>query len=125
MVPCIIKRLQRAQQTDSLLLRCIDVLAFLPCTECKDNSLEKLATHRMSLGDNHPETWIAIGYYCLKKNHKQSRTGYLAQKAYALDNLRIQALLLKVLALLKLKRYSDSLVHYKEAARLPPYCSEG
>ena len=79
----------------------------------------------MTLGDHHPETWIAIGYYCLKKNHKPSRTVYLAQKAYALDNTKIQALLLKGLALSKLKRYSDSLVHYKEAVRLIPYCFEG
>ncbi len=85
----------------------------------------RLVNHLMSLGDHHPETWIAIGYYCLKKNHKPSRTVYLAQKAYALDNTKIQALLLKGLALSKLKRYSDSLVHYKEAVRLTPYCFEG
>ncbi|CAF2472615.1 unnamed protein product [Rotaria sp. Silwood2] len=117
--------LQRAQQIDPLLLKHMDILAFLTYTECKDNSLEKLVNHLMSLGDHHPETWIAIGYYCLKKNHKPSRTVYLAQKAYALDNTRIQALLLKGLALFKLKRYSDSLVHYKEAVRLTPYCFEG
>ncbi|CAF4373092.1 unnamed protein product [Rotaria socialis] len=117
--------LQRAQQIDPLLLKHMDILAFLTYTECKDNSFEKFVNHLMSLGDNHPETWIAIGYYCLKKNHKPSRTVYLAQKAYALDNTRIQALLLKGLALFKLKRYSDSLVHYKEAVRLTPYCFEG
>jgi tetratricopeptide (TPR) repeat protein len=79
----------------------------------------------MSLDDHHPETWIAIGYYCLKKLNKPSRTVYLAQKAYALDNTKIQALLLKGLALYKLKRYSDSLCHYKEAIRLIPFCFEG
>jgi tetratricopeptide (TPR) repeat protein len=42
-----------------------------------------------------------------------------------LDNTKIQALLLKGLALFKLKRYSDSLVHYKEAVRLIPNCFEG
>ena len=79
----------------------------------------------MSLGDHHPETWIAMGYYWLKKMNKPTRSVYLAQKAYALDNNKIQALLLKGLALFKLKRYSDSLVHYKEAVRLFPYCFEG
>ncbi|CAF1292179.1 unnamed protein product [Adineta steineri] len=117
--------LQRAQQIDPLLLKHMDILAFLTYTECKDSSLDKLVNHLMSLGDHHPETWIAIGYYCLKKNHKPSRTVYLAQKAYALDNTKIQALLLKGLALYKLKRYSDSLVHYKEAVRLTPFCFEG
>ena len=85
----------------------------------------RLVNHLMSLGDHHPETWIAIGYYWLKKMNKPTRTVYLAQKAYALDNTKIQALLLKGLALSKLKRYSDSLVHYKEAVRLIPYCFEG
>ena len=85
----------------------------------------RLVNHLMSLGDHHPETWIAIGYYWLKKMNKPTRTVYLAQKAYALDNTKIQALLLKGLALFKLKRYSDSLVHYKEAVRLIPYCFEG
>ncbi len=33
--------LQRAQQMDSLLLKHMDILAFLIYTECKDNSLEK------------------------------------------------------------------------------------
>ena len=33
--------LQRAQQTDPLLLKHMDILAFLLYTECKDNSLEK------------------------------------------------------------------------------------
>ncbi|CAF1080629.1 unnamed protein product [Adineta ricciae] len=117
--------LQRAQQIDPLLLKHMDILAFLVYNECKDNSLEKLVNHLMSLGDNNPETWIAMGYYCLKKNHKPSRTVYLAQKAFALDNTKIQALLLKGLALYKLKRYSDSLSHYKDAVRLVPYCFEG
>lgn len=79
----------------------------------------------MSLGDHHPETWIAMGYYWLKKMNKPPRSVYLAQKAYALDNTKIQALLLKGLALFKMKRYTDSLVHYKEAVRLFPYCFEG
>jgi tetratricopeptide (TPR) repeat protein len=79
----------------------------------------------MSLGDHHPETWIAMGYYWLKKINKPTRSVYLAQKAYALDSTKIQALLLKGLALFKLKRYTDSLVHYKEAVRLIPYCFEG
>ena len=79
----------------------------------------------MSLGDNHPETWIAMGYYWLKKMNKPTRSVYLAQKAYALDNTKIQALLLKGLALYKMKRYTDSLVHYKEVVRLFPYYFEG
>jgi len=79
----------------------------------------------MSLGDHHPETWIAIGYYWLKKMNKPTRAVYLAQKAYTLDNTKIQALLLKGLALYKLKRYSDSLAHYKDAVRLLPNCFEG
>ena len=33
--------LQRAQQIDPLLLKHMDILAFLSYTECKDNSLEK------------------------------------------------------------------------------------
>ena len=33
--------LQRAQQIDPLLLKHMDILAFLTYTECKDNSLEK------------------------------------------------------------------------------------
>lgn len=117
--------LQRAQHIDPLLLKHMDIFAFLAFTECKDNTLDKLVNHLMPLGDNHPETWIAIGYYCLKKNHKPSRTVYLAQKAYALDSVKIQALLLKGLALAKLKRYSDSLVHYKEAISLAPFYFEG
>ena len=79
----------------------------------------------MTLSDHHPETWIAMGYYWLKKKDKLTRSVYLAQKAYALDNTKIQALLLKGLALFKLKRHPDALVHYKEAVRLVPYCFEG
>ena len=84
----------------------------------------RLVNHMLSLGE-HPETWIAMGYYWLKKMNKPTRSVYLAQKAYSLDNTKIQALLLKGLALSKLKRYTDSLVHYKEAVRLVPYCFEG
>ncbi|CAF0755500.1 unnamed protein product, partial [Didymodactylos carnosus] len=116
--------LQRAHNVDSQLIKHMDVLAFLIYNESKDWQLERLANHLLSLGDMYSETWIALGYYCLKQINKPNRTVYLAQKAYSLDNKKIQALLLKGLALYKLKRYSDSLVHYKEAIRLTPYCYE-
>lgn len=123
--PQALHSLQRAQQLDPFLLKRMDILAFLTYSECKDNSLEKLVNHLISLGDNHPETWIAIGYYWLKKMNKPTRAVYLAQKASALDSTNIQAVLLKGLALFKLKRYSDSLAHYKDALRLLPNCFEG
>lgn len=136
--------LQRAQQTDPLLVKHMDLLAFLIYNEPKENSLEKcvesnilkinvipfffffysrLVNHMLTLGE-YPETWIAMGYYWLKKMNKPTRSVYLAQKAYSLDNTKIQALILKGLALFKMKRFADSLVHYKEAVRLAPYCFE-
>ena len=56
---------------------------------------------------------------------KPTRVISLAQKAYASDNTKLQALILKGIALFKFKRHPDSLDHYKEAVRLMPFCFEG
>lgn len=111
--------LHRAQLLDQYLLRCMDILAFLYAHEKKVVELNRLTTSLMSITDQAPEPWVAVGYYCLATK-KVTRAVYFAQKAYQLDNQCIEAFLLKGTALLQLKKYQEAILHYGEALRKAP-----
>lgn len=113
--------------------------------EKKLSELEKLVPIHIPLSEYGPETWIAMAYY-LYVNKKTSKAAYLAQKvsvnsfvfffnsesrdflsvlclfqACVLNPRNVEALLLKATIFLELKKYQDSVIHYREAMSLAPH----
>ncbi|XP_064618636.1 anaphase-promoting complex subunit 7-like [Lineus longissimus] len=112
--------LQRARSIDPLLLKNMDILAFVLAKEKKVKDLENLSSHLVTITENAPEPWIALGYYSMITK-KGTRAVYFAQKAFTLDNRSVQALLLKGVGLLELKRITEAIMHFREALRLAPH----
>lgn len=81
--------------------------------------LETLATSLMDISDQLPEAWVAMGYVC-RAQKKNKRAIYFAQKAYSLKPRNVEALILKGMALMDIKRVDDAVVHFREALRLSP-----
>jgi hypothetical protein len=52
------------QRLDPNNLSGMDVLAALLAMEKKTKELEMLASKTMSLSEEAPESWVAMGYYC-------------------------------------------------------------
>ena len=58
----------------------MDVLAALLAKDKKSNKeLEALASKAMSVSEEAPESWVALGYYC-HSNRKMSKALYFAHK---------------------------------------------
>ncbi|XP_013384483.1 anaphase-promoting complex subunit 7 [Lingula anatina] len=111
--------LERAHTAEPLMLKNMDTLAYLYAREKKTKELESLGNQLMSVSEQAPQPWVAIGYFCLL-TEKRTRAVYFAQKAYTLDNRCLEALLLKGQGLLELKKNQDAIMHYREALRLAP-----
>jgi anaphase-promoting complex subunit 7 len=71
--------LQRARSIDPLLLKNMDILAFVLAKEKKIKDLENLSSHIVTITENAPEPWIALGYYSMVTK-KGTRAVYFAQK---------------------------------------------
>ncbi|KAK6641543.1 hypothetical protein RUM44_013255 [Polyplax serrata] len=112
--------LQRAHLIEPQLEKGLDMLASLLAKEKRVTELEKLVPTYIPLREYGPETWIAMAYY-LYVNKKTSKAAYLAQKACLLNPRNVEGLLLKAAIFLDLKKYQDSVIHYREAMHLSPY----
>ena len=79
--------LQRVHRLDPNHLPGMDILAVLLAKERKIKELEQLATKLMSVTEEAPEPWIAMGYYCyaIKKGTKAM---YFGQKACMVNHPR-------------------------------------
>ena len=104
----------------------IDIYAFLLYSDKSEfdklTALEKLSNDLYQIDKNIPETWIAIGYYSLKKKSQKAKC--YAENALLIDGENVQALLLRAIALGKLKAASESAVTYREATRINIYFFE-
>ncbi|XP_067683037.1 anaphase-promoting complex subunit 7-like [Haliotis asinina] len=116
---------QRVHALDPLVLKNMDLYAFLLKREKKFKELQGLAQQLMCISDGATEPWVAMGYYSLmcitKPKERAARAVYFAQKAYQIDPRSIQALILKGTALLELKKIHDATLHFLEAVRLAPH----
>ena len=72
----------------------MDSLAAILFKEKKLKELEQLATRLMSVSEDAPEPWVAMGYYCFLTK-KGSRAVYFAHRACMLANRSVEALILK------------------------------
>ena len=79
---------------DPTHLKGMDSLAAILFKEKKLKELEQLATRLMSVSDDAPEPWVAMGYYCFLAK-KGSRAVYFAHRACMLANRSVEALILK------------------------------
>ncbi|GFO35932.1 anaphase-promoting complex subunit 7 [Plakobranchus ocellatus] len=119
-------QLRRAHTLDPFHLKNMDIYAYLLSKEKKTSDLHALAQNLMSVSETSVEPWVAMGYSSLalhSPNVSKSRTIraiYCAQKAYSLDNLSVQALVLKGSALLDMKKGPQAIQHFHEAVRMAP-----
>lgn len=117
---------RRAHTLDPLSLKNMDIYAYLLSKEKKTAELHSLAQSLMSVSETSVEPWVAMGYSSLalhSPNNNKSKTiraVYCAQKAYFLDNLSVQALVLKGSALLDMKKSPQAIQHFQEAVRMAP-----
>lgn len=111
----------------------MDVYAYLLYNDKSDrdklSTLEKLATDLYSISLQIPETWIAMGYFQLKKKPAivklvADNLKCFIDNALAIDNQNCQALLLKAITFYKSKTPSETINVYREATRINPYFFE-
>ncbi|RNA21357.1 anaphase-promoting complex subunit 7-like [Brachionus plicatilis] len=104
----------------------MDIYAFLLFSDKSEfdklSTLERLANDMHQVSVNIPETWTIIGYYSLKKKSQKAKC--FAENALLIDHENCQALLLRAIALGKLKAISESAVTYREATRINIYFYE-
>ncbi|KAH9513955.1 Anaphase promoting complex subunit 7 [Bulinus truncatus] len=117
---------RRVHLLDPLYLKNMDIYAYLLSKEKKTTELHSLAQSLMSVSEYAVEPWVAMGYSSLalhspnSNKSKTIRAIYCAQKAYSLDNLSVQALVLKGTALLDMKKGPQAMQHFQEAVRMAP-----
>lgn len=112
--------LHRVHRLDPNHLPGMDVLAVLLAKDRKLKELEQLATKLMSVSEEAPEPWIAMGYFCYA-NKKGSKAMYFGQKACMLHSKSVEALLLKGNLLLDMKKLHNAMDHFREAVSIAPY----
>lgn len=121
-----IAQFRRVHTLDPLYLKNMDIYAYLLSKEKKTEDLHLLAQSLMSVSEQAVEPWVAMGYSSLalhpssSNKNKTIRAIYCAQKAYSLDNLSVQALILKGTALLDMKKVPQAMQHYQESVRMAP-----
>ncbi|XP_059144274.1 anaphase-promoting complex subunit 7-like [Physella acuta] len=117
---------RRVHIIDPLYLKNMDMYAYLLFKEKKTEDLHLLAQGLMSVSEHAVEPWVAMGYSSLAlhssnaNKNKTIRAIYCAQKAYSIDNLSVQALVLKGTALLDMKKGPQAMQHFQEAVRMAP-----
>lgn len=111
--------LQRVHRFDPNQMAGMDILAAILYKERKAKELEQLATQLMSVSEEAPESWIAMGYYCFL-NKKGSRAVYFAHRACMINNRCVEALILKGNVLLELRKLPDAMNHFREAMLIAP-----
>ena len=82
--------------------------------------LENLAVRLMNLSEDHPQPWVAMGYFC-HLSKKSPKSVYFAHKACTLDSRNEEALLLKGRVLSDLKKLPEAINHFKEALSVAPH----
>uniref|UniRef100_A0A0B7A0N2 Anaphase-promoting complex subunit 7 n=1 Tax=Arion vulgaris TaxID=1028688 RepID=A0A0B7A0N2_9EUPU len=121
-----IAQFKRIHILDPLCLKNMDIYACLLYKEKKTADLHTLAQKLMSVSEHAVEPWIAMGYSSLAfhsthlNKSKTIRAIYCAQKAFTLDSLSVQALVLKATALLDMKKAPQAIQHFQEAVRMAP-----
>jgi tetratricopeptide (TPR) repeat protein len=104
----------------------MDIYAYLLFSDKAEyervTSLERLANDMYNIDKSLAQTWIVIGYYSLKKKSQKAKC--YAENALLIDAENVQALLLRAIALGKLKAISESAVTYREATRINIYFYE-
>jgi anaphase-promoting complex subunit 7 len=74
-----ISTLQRVHKLEPNNLKGMDALAALLAKEKRARELESLASRLMSISEEAPEPWVAMGYYCYMVK-KLSKAVYFAHK---------------------------------------------
>ncbi len=115
-----LQTLQRVHKLDPNHLSCMDILAALYAKDRKVKELEQLAVRLMSVTEESPEPWIAMGYYSYV-NKKGAKAMYFGHKAIVLSPRSVEALLLKGNLLLDMKKLMDAMNHFREAVQIAPY----
>ncbi len=110
--PAAALTLQRVHRIDPNHLPGMDVLAVLFAKERRLKELEQLSTRLMSVTEEAPEPWIAMGYWCYA-NKKGYKAMYFGQKACMLFPKSIEALLLKGNLLLDMKKLHHAMDHFR------------
>jgi len=115
---------RRVHTIDPLCLKNMDLYAYLLAKEKKFSDLHCLAQNLMSVSETSVEPWVAMGYSSLHSptvhKNKIVRAIYCAQKAYSLDNLCVQALVLKGSGLMDMKKFPQAIQHFQEAVKMAP-----
>lgn len=109
-----VRSLSRVASLSPLTMRGMDSLAALYAETGRLRELENLATRLMSVTEEQPQPWVAMGYFC-HLTKKSPKAVYFAHKACLLDPRNIEALLLKGRVLLDLKKLPDAMNHFREA----------
>lgn len=112
--------LQRAYGIDPYMQRGLEIYAGLLAKERKFKELEKIISPNINTSEYGPEHWIAMAYY-FYASRKNSKAIYFAQKACTQNPRNVQALILKGAILMDLKKYTEAIVHFRDAMQLSPY----
>lgn len=114
--------LQRVHTLDPMYVDCMDVLASLLSEEKRTKELESLSTHLMQSSHDLKQSWVAMGYLC-RALKKFPRALYFAHKACGDGKQQsyVEAMLLKGLVLMDLKKFNEASLHFHEALQSNPY----
>ena len=115
-----VRSLSRVASLNPMTMRGMDSLAALYAETGRLRDLENLATRLMSVTEEQPQPWVAMGYFC-HLTKKSPKAVYFAHKACLLDPRNIEALLLKGRVLLDLKKLPDAMNHFREALGFAPH----
>ncbi|KAG8226886.1 hypothetical protein J437_LFUL005645 [Ladona fulva] len=99
--------------------RGLDILAALLAGERRLRELERCIAPVVALSEYGPETWVAMGYYA-HAVRKNAKAVYFAHKACLIDPRNVEALILKGLVLLEMKKWQEAGNHFREAVHLAP-----
>ncbi|KAK7793833.1 hypothetical protein R5R35_014328 [Gryllus longicercus] len=114
--------LQRAQAQDPHMERGLDILAALLAKERRHKDLERLVAvpSGVSATEHSPEHWVAMAYL-LHAAKRNSKAIYFAQKACMAHPRNVEALILKGAILMEIKKYTEAVIHFREAMQMAPH----
>ncbi|XP_071448607.1 anaphase-promoting complex subunit 7, partial [Hetaerina americana] len=112
--------LLRANSLEPHLHRGLDILAALLAGERRLRELERCISPLVAISEYGPETWVAMGYYA-HAVRKNAKAVYFAHKACLIDPRNVEALILKGLVLLEMKKWQEAGLHFREAMLLAPH----
>ena len=114
-----LERFKACHLQDSQWLSGMDLYAYLLCEDEQTDELSKLSSSLFSVSQQHPQPWVAMGYFA-KLNREHMKAVYLAARAAELDATCVQALLLKGVCLRMVGETKIADTHFRQAMALAP-----